>query len=95
MSATSTTIVLSDETKIHARLLGDESKHKPLLVALHGAPGLSSHLEPLEAYGFLADKYQFLVYDARGSGKSDCVGPFTDDQWISDLEEIRFIRRCK
>lgn len=94
MSATTTTIVLSDKTKIQARLLGDGNKHKPLLIALHGAPGLSSHLEPLEAYGSLAEKYRLLVYDARGSGKSDCVGPFTDGQWISDLEEIRLVPSC-
>lgn len=89
MSSAIKTVVLSDGAKVHARLLGDGAEHKPLLIALHGAPGLSSHLEPLEAYSFLADRFRVLLYDSRGSGKSDCVGPLTDEQWIGDIEEMR------
>ena len=80
---------MSDGTRIRACLLGGDDPGKPLLIALHGAPGLSSLYEPLSGFQFLAGSFRVLVYDARGSGKSDAAGSLTDEQWISDIEELR------
>ncbi|KAH8894663.1 alpha/beta-hydrolase [Thozetella sp. PMI_491] len=68
--------------------IGDD-KSKPLLIALHGAPRLADHNEPKKTYGFLSTRLRLLVYDARGSGTSDWRGPYTDEQWIADIEELR------
>ncbi|PNP37073.1 hypothetical protein TGAMA5MH_11044 [Trichoderma gamsii] len=89
MSSITETITLNDGTNIRVKLLGDKHTDRPLLIALHGAPGLSSLNEPLASFAFLADRLRVLVYDARGSGKSDSQGPLADEQWISDLDEIR------
>ncbi|KAF4461104.1 Proline iminopeptidase [Fusarium albosuccineum] len=87
-------VELSDGAKLHVWLLGAENKDKPLIIALHGAPGLDSHIESEGSLKFLATKYRVLVYDARGSGESDVKGPFTDEQWIADLDEISDARRA-
>ncbi|KAH8897504.1 alpha/beta hydrolase fold protein [Thozetella sp. PMI_491] len=88
MSEIDTWVVLRDGVKVHVVQLGDD-KSKPLLIALHGAPGLSDHLEPKSSFGFLSTRFRVLVYDARGSGVSDLKGPYTDAQWISDVDELR------
>ncbi|MBE3044249.1 hypothetical protein IMZ48_17105 [Candidatus Bathyarchaeota archaeon] len=89
MSYTDTKVQLSDGATLRVCVLGIEQKDKPLFIALHGAPGLSSHTEPEAAYSFLGDQFRVLVYDARGSGASDLKGPFTDQRWISDVDELR------
>jgi proline iminopeptidase len=88
-TTTSASVQLSDGAKIKAWILGDDDKSKPLLIAVHGAPGLSSHTEPLAGYSFLADRYRVLIFDLRGSGASDLKGPFKDERWIADVDELR------
>lgn len=83
-----TDVQLKDGTNLCVWLLGNEDKNKPLLVALHGAPGLSGH-ETETVYDFLADKFRVLIYDARGSGRSDLKGPYTNEQWADDVDELR------
>lgn len=61
----------------------------PLLIAHHGAPGLGSQREPLAAFGWLADTFRVLTFDARGSGKSGDNGPFTHEQWVADIDALR------
>lgn len=90
MACVDTTVQLSDGAKLRVRMLGSEDTGKPLLIALHGAPGASSHVETEAAYGFLTDRFRVLVYDARGSGGSDLMGPFTDERWIADVDELRW-----
>lgn len=89
MSYTETKVRLSDGAVLRVRVLGINDREKPLLIALHGAPGLSSHTEPEPAYSFLSDRFRVLVYDARGSGLSDTKGPLTDERWIADVDELR------
>lgn len=89
MTGSETVVHLSDGAKLHVWILGTQDKNKPLLIALHGAPGLSNHTEPKAAYDFLKDKFRVLVYDARGSGVSDLKGPLTDERWVADVDELR------
>ena len=83
-------VMMDDGASIHVKVLGaDSSRTKPLLISLHGAPGLSTHLEPAASFAFLSDKFRVLVYDGRGSGESDHIQPYSHDRWIKDLETIR------
>jgi proline iminopeptidase len=87
---------MDDGAKLHVKILGDGSgsSSKPLLISLHGAPGLSTHLEPAASYTFLSKVYRVLVYDGRGSGASDHIGPFSHDRWIKDIEILRCVDCC-
>lgn len=93
MAELTTTVRMDDGVSLHVKLLGGgpASTEKPLLISLHGAPGLSTHLEPLSSFGHLSNTFRVLVYDARGSGESDHVGPFTHDRWIQDIENLRYV----
>jgi len=92
MADVTTTVKMDDGARLHVKLLGGgpTMTEKPLLISLHGAPGLSTHLEPLSSFGHLSDKFRVLVYDARGSGVSDHIGPFTHDRWLQDIENLRY-----
>ncbi|KAI9717480.1 MAG: hypothetical protein M1828_007180 [Chrysothrix sp. TS-e1954] len=81
-------IYLSDGCKLFVKLHGG-SPEAPLIIAQHGAPGASDHTESETSYAFLQDRFRVLVFDARGSGKSDVAGPFTRQRWVADIEELR------
>lgn len=55
----------------------------------HGAPGLGTHATPKRALAPLADAYKIVTFDARGSGASDAVPPYTHAQWVADLDALR------
>jgi len=61
----------------------------PAIIVHHGAPGLGSRAEPLRSFGPFADSYRIVTFDARGSGSSADDGPFSHEQWVADIEEIR------
>ena len=61
----------------------------PPIIAHHGAPGLSSHANAKAAFAPLVDKYQIVSFDARGSGQSSAVPPYTHAQWVADLDALR------
>lgn len=79
---------LSDGCNVKVKILGDEPG-KPLLIALHGAPGVATHKELEASYGFLADVFRVLLFDLRGCGDSDLMRPFTHARWIQDVDELR------
>ncbi len=86
------TVQVDDGAKLHVKLLGeDEStdKSKPLLIALHGAPGIYTHAEPEACFGHLSSLFRVLVYDARGSGFSDMTPPYSLERWGKDIEYLR------
>lgn len=84
-------VQMSDGAKLYVKILGDASSSpsKPLLIAVHSAPGLSSHEETEAAYSFLQPTFRVLVYDARGSGTSDLQAPYTHARWTADIDELR------
>ncbi|TVY92706.1 Proline iminopeptidase [Lachnellula willkommii] len=89
-AATTSTVQMDDGINLRVKVFGEDSKStKPLLIALHGAPGLSTLAEPEAAFTFLSDLFRVLVFDARGSGGSDLTGPYTHDRWIKDIEILR------
>lgn len=61
----------------------------PPIYAHHGAPGLGTHATPARAFAPLADAYRIVTFDARGSGASDAVPPYTHAQWVADLDALR------
>jgi proline iminopeptidase len=81
-------VTMDDGAKLWVKVLGDDPA-KPLLIALHGAPGVSSHLEPEASFGFLANRYRVLVFDARGSGVSDLQPPYSHARWVEDVDALR------
>ncbi|MCJ1473854.1 hypothetical protein MMC13_002506 [Lambiella insularis] len=86
---TSHRVSMSDSCNLFVKIYGDSSPAKPLLVATHGAPGISSHAEPATSFAHLSDLFRVLVFDARGSGASDLKPPYTHDRWVADIEELR------
>jgi len=90
---TTSTVQMEDGVNLHVKIIGDKpNSKKPLLIALHGAPGLSTHAEPEAAFEFLADVFRVLIFDARGSGASDKKGPYTHERWIGDIENLRYVK---
>lgn len=63
-------------------------KH-PAMIVHHGAPGLSTSIEPKLSFGPFADVCRVVTYDARGSGSSPLVPPYTHEQWVADVDEVR------
>ena len=80
-------VEVDDGARLYCELLGEPDK--PLIIVHHGGPGVSSHAESKASFGFLADRFRVLVFDARGSGHSDCTGPYTHDRWVADVEALR------
>jgi proline iminopeptidase len=78
----------SDEPIIYSKAFGD--KKDPAIIFLHGGPGYNSASFELSTAGALAEKgYYVIVYDNRGSGRSENVeGKYTFDEIIQDLDDI-------
>jgi proline iminopeptidase len=85
------TVRVDDGVKLHVKLFGDESTEtKPLLIALHGAPGLYTSAEPEACFSHLSSLFRVLVFDGRGSGASDMTGPYTHKRWMKDIDYLRY-----
>lgn len=76
-------------TRLNVKLLGSELVDRPVMIAHHGAPGLGSMAEPDAAFARFAHELPLLVFDARGSGRSDGEPPFSHAQWADDIEGLR------
>lgn len=65
-----------------------QGEGKPI-IAHHGGPGMGSHASPKAAFAPLSDSYQIVSFDARGSGRSSLIPPYTHEQWVADLDALR------
>lgn len=84
------TVSMDDGAKLYVKLHGDTSaKTKPLLIGLHGAPGLVTHTALDACLSRLSSTFRVLVFDGRGSGASDKIGPYTHERWMKDIENLR------
>jgi proline iminopeptidase len=60
------------------------------MIVHHGAPGLGDHGEPKRAFALpFSSKYRVIIFDARGSGRSEGKPPFTHEQWAADIDALR------
>ncbi|MGD0701483.1 MAG: alpha/beta hydrolase [Trebonia sp.] len=60
----------------------------PPLVCLHGGPGLWDYLDSLAE--LLDDTFTVIRFDQRGCGRSSADGgPFTIEQAVDDLDQVR------
>jgi proline iminopeptidase len=70
-------------------LRGDTAVERPVLVAVHGGPGLD-HTSVKSALAPLADDFQILYVDLRGHGRSDhsSAGFWNLRTWADDLRRL-------
>jgi proline iminopeptidase len=61
----------------------------PVLIAHHGGGGIGSLGEPKATFGTLSDRFRVIVFDARGCGLSEGVGPYSHEQWAADMDGLR------
>jgi proline iminopeptidase len=68
---------------------GDTTVERPVLVAVHGGPGLD-HLTVKSALGPLAEDFQVLYFDLRGHGRSDHSSAefWNMRTWADDLRRL-------
>lgn len=59
------------------------------IITHHGAPGLATHAEPRTSFGALSDRHTVISFDARGSGASQAIPPYTHEQWAADIDGLR------
>lgn len=76
-----------DGVRLRVDVQGESNR--PTIYAHHGAPGLGTHHTPQKAFGPLADSYRVITFDARGSGESDAVPPYSHARWVADLDGLR------
>lgn len=72
--------------RLHVELLGPEDA--PALVCLHGAPGLGDCREHVAGFRPLADAHRVVCFDARGSGRSQELEPYSHEQWAADIDAL-------
>ena len=68
---------------------GDTTVERPVLVTVHGGPGLD-HMTVKSFVGPLADDFQLLYFDLRGHGRSDASSAEFWDMptWADDLRRL-------
>ena len=68
---------------------GDTAVERPVVVAVHGGPGLD-HMTVKSALGPLAEDFQVLYFDLRGHGRSDHSSAefWTMPTWADDLRRL-------
>jgi pimeloyl-ACP methyl ester carboxylesterase len=68
---------------------GDTTVERPVLVAVHGGPGLD-HMAVKPALEPLAADFQVLYFDLRGHGRSDrsSAGSWNMRTWADDLRRL-------
>ena len=68
---------------------GDTTAERPVLVAVHGGPGLD-HMTVKSALEPLAADFQVLYFDLRGHGRSDrsSAGSWNMRTWADDLRRL-------
>jgi proline iminopeptidase len=76
-----------DQVLFHLERRGDETA--PVLIFLHGGPGDDyRYMLPLAEQPVLADSYEIVLWDQRGTGLSERLPGVTLADYLSDLEAL-------
>ena len=73
--------------KLRYSIAGEQNAQT--IILLHGGRGYGTHGAGFRAHSPLADKYRIIGYDMRGHGQSSLTPPYTFDQLVDDLEQLR------
>jgi proline iminopeptidase len=76
-----------NDNSLNVEVLGPDGA--PVIIVHHGGGGIGSLAEPRASFGWLADTFRVVVYDARGCGISEGKPPFSHAQWAADLDGLR------
>jgi proline iminopeptidase len=79
--------VVINGCRLNVEVFGPEDG--PVVIAHHGGGGIGSLAEPRETFGWLADRFRVIVFDARGCGLSEGIPPYSHEQWAADVEGLR------
>jgi proline iminopeptidase len=85
---------LPDQTRIYYNINGTDAIldiHKPVLIVLHGGPGISDHTMYQPFWSKLQNVIQVVLIDMRGHGKSDgrdSPEKWTLQQWGRDVYDF-------
>lgn len=73
--------------RIYYEVYGEDNENT--IFFIHGAPGLGDCRSDISVFSKLSSEYRLVFLDMRGSGRSEEVPPYTHEQWISDIDELR------
>lgn len=73
--------------KLYVTRMG--SHNKKTIIFLHGGPGLGDSRGDIQSFEPLSNDFHLVFLDLRGCGKSSDTPPYTHEQWIEDIEELR------
>jgi proline iminopeptidase len=76
-----------NDNSLNVEVLGPDGA--PVIIVHHGGGGIGSLAEPKASFGWLADAFRIVVYDARGCGISEGKPPYSHAQWAADLDGLR------
>ncbi|MFZ3590445.1 alpha/beta fold hydrolase [Bacillus sp. DJP31] len=80
-------LITINNCQLYYEVLGEE--HKETILFIHGGPGLGDCRGDVLSFAPLASTYRLVFIDMRGSGRSQDVAPYTHDQWVEDINELR------
>jgi proline iminopeptidase len=61
----------------------------PVMIVHHGGPGMGDRSDYTTAFAPFADRFRIITFDARGSGASAEVEPYSHEQWAADVDALR------
>lgn len=61
----------------------------PVLIAHHGGPGMGDRSDYTTSFAPFSDRFRVITFDARGSGASADVEPYSHEQWAADVDALR------
>jgi len=73
--------------RLHYSIAGEHNAH-PMIV-LHGGRGQGQHGSVFAVHQPLSDRYRVIGFDMRGHGHSSLTPPYTFDQIVEDIEQLR------
>jgi proline iminopeptidase len=59
------------------------------MIVHHGGPGMGDRSDYTTAFAPFADRFRIITFDARGSGASAEVEPYSHEQWAADIDALR------